>query len=338
MNNNKNNKHSIAARFAIFTALALLSMWSLPAYAIPSPDLVINLSASVAQLLGLLSVVFGGFAMRKRGDKNKKKKGLGRMGKALITVLGLVLVGSLAANILQFTSAIDEKNQRLQTNLVRKSTENGKTVGDVSLKTLSFSDQKQHPQGITTDDLANWLAADEPLTIIDVREDEEFESGYIEGANHIRYPDLLANPSLLGENSNTLLLCYSGNRSSELCTGFTEQGHSCNFMVGGYEKWLSESRPMGTDVDLTSEQLRALPDFTNKEVLLDTPEVTEMVVEENAQFIDVRYPGEFEQGHLPGAINLTMRALGSTELNERINALPDTPLIAACYDKRSCFY
>ncbi len=319
-------------------AVALLASWSTPALAIPSPDLVINLSASVAQLLGLLSVVFGGFAMKKRGKKKSANKGLGRMGKALLTLMGIVLVASLASNALQFTASIDDKNRRLQTNLVRKSTENGKAVGDVSLKTLSFSDQKQHPQGITTDDLANWLAADESLTIIDVREDEEFESGSIANARHVRYPDLLANPSLLAENSNTLLLCYSGNRSSELCTGFTEQGHSCNFMVGGYEKWLSESRPLGNDVEITSEQLRALPDFANKELLLDTPEVTTMVAEEGAQFIDVRYPGEFEQGHLPGAINLTMRALQSDELSARISQLPDTPLIAACYDKRSCFY
>jgi len=122
------------------------------------------------------------------------------------------------------------------------STENGKAVGDVSLKTLSFSEQKQHPQGITTDDLARWLDSDVPLNIIDVREDEEFEGGAIAGARHIRYPDLLANPSILSENANTLFLCYSGNRSSELCTSFTEKGQSCNFMVGGYEKWLTESR------------------------------------------------------------------------------------------------
>jgi len=50
---------------ALFSCTLLLC--STPAYAIPSPDLVINLSASVAQLLGLLSVVFGGFAMKKRG-------------------------------------------------------------------------------------------------------------------------------------------------------------------------------------------------------------------------------------------------------------------------------
>jgi len=263
---------------------------------------------------------------------------MGRLGKVVVSLLGIILLGSLAANALQFTAAIDDKNRRLQTNLFRKSTENGKAVGDVSLKTLSFSEQKQHPQGITTDDLAKWLAADEPLTIIDVREDEEFESGSIAGANHIRYPDLLADPSLIAGNTNTLFLCYSGNRSSELCTGFAAKGHECNFMVGGYEKWLSESRPLGNDQEITSEQLRALPSYTNKETLLDTPEVSTMVAEEGARFIDLRYPGEFEQGHLPDAINVTMRALGSADLTKAITALPDSPLIAACYDKRSCFY
>jgi len=337
MTNILKHRPSKCSVFASALLLGSLSVWSTPAYAIPSPDLVINLSASVAQLLGLLSVVFGGFAMKSRGGK-KKNKGLGRMGKTLLTVMGLVLVGSLISNALQFTAAIDDKNRRLQTNLFRKSTENGKAVGDVSLKTLSFSEQKQHSQGITTDDLAKWLASDTPLNIIDVRENEEFESGSIAGANHFRYPDVLANPSILSNNANNLFLCYSGNRSSELCTKFTALGQKCNFMVGGYEKWLSESRPLGNGQEITSAQLRALPVYKNSDVLFDTPEVTELVANEDAQFIDVRYPGEFAQGHLPGAINITMRALGSTALAQSIQALPDKPLIAACYDKRSCFY
>jgi len=324
----KNKNNSI--RFATLVVL-IAGLYSAPAVAIPSPDLVINLSASVAQLLGLLSVVFGGFAIKKRNKKKKANKGLGRLGKSLLTVLGVVLAGSLITNVLQFTTSIDDKNRRLQTNLTRKSTENGKTVGDVSLKTLSFSEQKQHPQGITTDDLSRWLASDKPLTIIDVREDEEFEGGAIEGANHIRYPDLLANPSLISKNSNTLFLCYSGNRSSELCTNFTAQGQTCNFMIGGYEKWLTESRPFGGNSEITSEQLRKLPSYANDQILLDTPEVTEMFVNEGARFVDVRYPGEFDQGHLPGAINLTMRALQTNELEAQINALPDDPIIAAVH-------
>ena len=317
---------------------ALLLMMSGPAFAIPSPDLVINLSASVAQLLGLLSVVFGGFAL-KGGKKSKKKNNKSsKTTKLLLGVVGVLLVVSFASNILQFTAKVDANNQRLQANLVKKSVENGSAVGDTSLKTLSFSDQKVHPQGISTDTLAKWLESDKPLHIIDVREDEEFETGAIEGAAHVRYPDLLANSELLQNTGNTLLLCYSGNRSSELCDEFTAQGKSCNFMVGGYEKWLSESRQLGADKSITSDELRQIADFKNKTVLLDTPEVKDLVQNENAEFIDVRYPGDFIKGHLPGAHNITMRALNSKALDEKIDALPNTPLVAACYDKRSCFY
>ncbi|NND92517.1 MAG: hypothetical protein HKN42_16780 [Granulosicoccus sp.] len=318
-------------------ALAML-LHSSQALAIPSPDLVINLSASVAQLLGLLSVVFGGFAMsaKKKAKARNKRPSLG--GKLLLGVSGIMLLGSLAANVLQYTSSIDAKNQRLHTNLVRKSIENGEAVGDTSLKTLSFSEQLDHPQGITTQTLAEWLESDVPLNIIDVRENEEFETGAIEGAAHLRYPDVLARSSLIPENTRTLLLCYSGNRSSELCEELTKQGKECNFMMGGYEKWLTESRPLSSKIDLSKDDLRQLPDFKNKDVLLDTPDVHKLVAEEGAQFLDVRYPNDFVKGHLPGATNITMRALSSPALAERIAGLKDVPYIAACYDKRSCFY
>nr|MBX2885794.1 membrane protein insertase YidC [Granulosicoccus sp.] len=310
------------------------------AHAIPSPDLVINLSASFAQLLGLISVLFGGVALSaKKGATAKKARRLQKTSKKFFIAAAAMLVVSVSINLLQYTRSIDEKNSRLQTNLVRKSVENGQTVGDTNLRTLSFSEQKTHPLGITTDTLAEWLEGDEPFNIIDVREDEEIEAGYISGAQHIRYPDLLDNPDLIDPSKNNLLLCYSGNRSSELCEELSLAGQSCNFMVGGYEKWLTESRPLATAGEQSStSELRNLPDFVNKNTLLDTPDVQELVNNEKAEFVDVRYPGDYLLNHLPGAHNITMRALGSQELTEKLNALPDVPLIAACYDKRSCFY
>lgn len=316
----------------------LLMLQSGVALAIPSPDLVINLSASVAQLLGLLSVVFGGFAMSAKKKAAKKNRGTSLGGKVMLAVAGIMLIGSLAANVLQYTGALDAKNQRLHTNLVRKSIENGEAVGDTNLKTLSFSEQLDHPQGISTETLAQWLDSDIPVNIIDVRENEEFETGAIEGAAHLRYPDVLARSSLLPDSGRTLLLCYSGNRSSELCEELTKQGKQCSFMMGGYEKWMTESRPLSSNSEVSKDDLRKLPDFKNKDVLLDTPDVHALVAEEGASFIDVRYPNDFVKGHLPDATNITMRALSSAALTERISALSDVPYIAACYDKRSCFY
>lgn len=333
------SRHRKLLSWQRWSLLAGLSLLCTDALAIPSPDLVINLSASVAQLLGLLSVVFGGFVFSNK-DKKKAKSKLQRTSRRLLYVILGLFVVSMSVNLLQYTRGIDAKNARLHINLVRKSVENGKEVGDTNIKTLSFSEQKTHPNGISTETLSEWLASGEPINLFDVREDEEIEGGSIDGATHIRYPDLLANPELIPKTGNNLLLCYSGNRSSELCNLLSKSGNSCNFMVGGYEKWLTEARPLGSSASApqSQEELRNLPDFRNKATLLDTPDVHKLVQEENATFVDVRYPGEFSQGHLPGAINITMRALGSEDLRQRLNALPDVPLVTACYDKRSCFY
>ncbi len=320
---------------------AILLLTSIDAYAIPSPDLVINLSASIAQLLGLVSVLFGGVAMSSKKAKSKSGNQKSSKTVRILLVVSLSLFAvSLVSNLLQYTSTVDARNARLHTNLVRKSVENGKAVGNTSLKTLSFSDQQTHELGISTETLSEWLATNEPINIIDVRENAEVEGGMISGATHVRYPDLLANPELISDTgTNNLLLCYSGNRSSELCEALNAQGKTCNFMVGGYEKWLTESRPINAENQASDpNDLRNIPKYTNKDVLLDTAEVRDLVATEKAEFIDVRYPGDFIIDHLPGAHNITMRALSTDKLQEKLNLLPDVPIIAACYDKRSCFY
>jgi membrane protein insertase Oxa1/YidC/SpoIIIJ/rhodanese-related sulfurtransferase/phosphohistidine swiveling domain-containing protein len=310
-----------------------------PALAIPSPDLVVNLSASVAQILGLVTVVFGGLAVssrRKGGAVAVRHATAWRWAALALSVSFLI---ALAGNIFQYTRHKDADNRRLHTNLVRASVEAGQKVGDTSLKTLSFSGQLAHPRGLHTDELSRQLQAGRALNLIDVREPEEVEAGRIAGSTHIRYPDLRGDPSgLLREGMQNVLLCYSGNRSSELCDGFTEQGYACNFMIGGYEKWLAEGRPLQGAASRAPKQLRELPDYANKATLLDTPEATRLVQDEGAIFVDVRYPGDFEANHLPGAINIALRKQTSDEMWSRLKSLPNQPIIAPCYDKRSCFY
>ena len=42
--------------------------------------------------------------------------------------------------------------------------------------------------------------------------------------------------------------------------------------------------------------------------------------------------------HLPGAINLTIRATPTAELPAKIAAIPKKPIILPCYDRRGCFF
>jgi len=316
----------------------ILGCASGPAAAIPSPDLLINLTASAAQTLGLLSVVVGGFAYsaRKKPRSHTERR---RTWRWVFQALLISFLVSVAVNLFQYTNQLDERQHRLQTNLIRPSVENGKAVGDVSLKTLSFSEQTGHPLGISTRELADWLNQNKPLNLVDVRETEEVEMGRVPGSRHMRYPDLRAQAyPLYGENGNLVLMCYSGNRSSELCGRFAEDGRQCNFVIGGYEKWIAEDLPLEMSDKRSADELRELPDFPHSLTLLDTPEVTTLLDEEAAIFVDVRYPGDFALGHLPNAVNIPVRKLPTTVLDQQLAALPKRPVIAPCYDKRSCFY
>jgi len=317
---------------------ALLPLLSTPLWAIPSPDLVVNFVASAAQVLGLLTVAAGSFAYS--GAKRRSTRGQAAPARRWpFHVCLVLLLVSVSANVLQHFAAVDEKNQRLQTNLWRSSTEAGKKVGDINLKTLSVSEQEKRPEAIRTEDLALWMQEGRPLNLIDVREPEEVEMGYIAGAWHRRYPDLDKDRTgLIVEGKETVLLCESGNRSGELCGKFLADKLPCRFVIGGYEKWVAEGRPLAEAKERTGSEIRDIADYPNKHVLLDTPEVMELLEREKAIFVDVRYPGDFDQGHLPDAFNITLRKMLKEEIEPALRSLPKRPVIAPCYDKRSSFY
>ena len=323
---------------------SLLMLCSSTAWAIPSPDLVINLTASLAQVAGIASVLMGGlFVSRKKPARRGAQPQGNRT--LFVGVIGVLAVSAIL-NVWQFARQSDFRAQQLSANLYRKATENGKEVGGVSLKTLSVSEQVNSNRGISTEELSSMYGLENtrtirqpmsPVTLIDVREDEEVEVGRIPGAKHIRYPDLLKNPELLKGDSNVVLLCYSGNRSSELTGALAERGLETRFMIGGYEKWMAENRALDV-VSGDRQTLREIPQYKNRDTLLETKEVIDLVQNQDAVFIDVRYPAEFETTHLPGAINLTVRAEASESLQRKIAAIPDKPVIGVCYDRRSCFY
>jgi phosphoenolpyruvate synthase/pyruvate phosphate dikinase/rhodanese-related sulfurtransferase/membrane protein insertase Oxa1/YidC/SpoIIIJ len=320
--------------FFLFLIAASVFLLPLSAHAIPSPDLVINLFASSTQIIGLLAVIAGGLFVR-RGKSKKKTSG----SPALAITLGLLLFVAIGGNVAQYARHKDQTSDRLRTNLWKSSKEQGQAVGDVNLKELSYSEQIKHPLGYTTEEVNKKIAAGEQLNLIDVRETEEVEMKAIPGTWHVRYPDIQAKPvNLEIPGKETIFLCESGNRSSELCNYFTAKGAKCKFMVGGYEKWDAESRPIEVKKTNTTGDLRALPDYANRDVLLDTPEVMDIYKKRNPVFVDVRYPGDFEKDHMPDAINVTLRALTSDKMTEALSSIPKRPVIAPCYDKRSCFY
>ncbi len=339
--------HGAPCRVVLPLAALLLLLGAGPALAIPSPDLAVNFLSSAGQVLGLVSVTLGGlfFGRKQTGAPGNGTRTGARAPRWLIGGLAAVAVAAVVAVILQWAYATDLRNQRLEAALIRPSVEKGENVGDTSLKTLSFSDQASHRAAMTTDELAALLAEVGPdgksnVNLIDLREPEEKEAGHLPQFDQVRFPDLRANPRKYGvrKNKTNILLCFSGNRSSETCDVLAAKGIPCKFVVGGFEKWLSENRDISVPGGREVTELRGLPSYANDAVLLDTDEVKQHVAERGAVFVDVRYPEDFKTGHLPGAVNMPLRKMTTKATTAAIEALPRAPIVAPCYDKRSCFY
>ncbi len=315
-----------------------------PAYAIPSPELVIGSISSVSQLMALGVAMLGGGAAAAGMRASAKAGRDDRSAKmALRIAAGLFVVVLLSAglNIYQFVDQRQQGQTRLQATLTRPAVTAGTRILDPNLKVTSFAAQSDHGLGISTADTTALLEQVQTgersdVVLLDIRETSENEMGTLPGARHIRFPDLAkSNIDLAGKTA--ILLCHNGNRSSETCEKLARLGIDCRFIVGGIEKWIVEGRSFTDRTVRSLSDLRALPSYPAQNVLLDTPDVRGLIENEQAAIVDVRYPADFASGHLPGAINLPVRPTPTAELTDRISRLPRKPIVAACYDRRSCF-
>jgi len=333
------NLRSASVRLLAAAAVVLIGTGS--AFAIPSPELIVGSFTSISQLFALASALLGGGAavatMRLRARGAQTRTAFAVMVGALV-----VLAASLGLNVYQYVSYSAAKQARLEATLTRPMPNLGGKSLDPDLKEASYDQQLAHPRGISSGDaeklLAETLRGEHPeVVFLDIRETAEAEMGTLPNATRVRFPDI-ASGKLDLTHKKPIVFCHNGNRGFETCTKLAAMGIDCRFLVGGLEKWLVEKRSLTGLNARTLDDLRALPSYPNQTVLLDTPDVHKLVAEDGAIFVDVRYPGEFSSGALPGAINLPIRPTPTESLKARIAQLPHKPIVAPCYDRRSCFF
>ena len=87
-------------------------------------------------------------------------------------------------------------------------------------------------------DVKERLSSEKPLQIVDVREPHEFNSGHIPGAKHIPLGELQARHQEIDKNLETVVVCYSGGRSSIACNFLQGVGYSNLYnLMGGMSAW-----------------------------------------------------------------------------------------------------
>lgn len=159
------------------------------------------------------------------------------------------------------------------------------------------------------------------LHTVDLRDSDAYGSGHIPGAAHLdlgrlgssvggcdnvilpaaEFGDLMAR---LGISHGDAVVAYDdqwGLAAARLLWALHYYGHSSVAVLnGGWDRWRDED---GASVEgtepVTPAQFEASP---NADVYADFAWMTDRVRAADAVLLDTRTPGEFDRGHLPGAI------------------------------------
>lgn len=75
------------------------------------------------------------------------------------------------------------------------------------------------------------------IQIIDVREDDEWESGHIAQAHHIRLSEIPERLEELDRHREIIVVCRSGGRSGRACEYLSQNGYHVTNMQGGMLSW-----------------------------------------------------------------------------------------------------
>ena len=81
------------------------------------------------------------------------------------------------------------------------------------------------------------------VQILDVREEDEWAAGHIDGAVHIPLGDLGRRIGELDEERPVVTVCRSGGRAGRAADLLTSSGRRAVVMDGGMQRWAREGLP-----------------------------------------------------------------------------------------------
>ena len=88
------------------------------------------------------------------------------------------------------------------------------------------------------------LGALEGVTIIDVREDDEFAVGHALGAKNLPLSTFAEHFEEIPKDATVYIICQSGGRSARACDYLEGQGYDAVNVEGGTGDWIANNLPM----------------------------------------------------------------------------------------------
>jgi rhodanese-related sulfurtransferase len=103
----------------------------------------------------------------------------------------------------------------------------------------------QQVPSVTVQDLPEKLP--ETVTLLDVRESDEWDAGHAPDAVHIPMSELAGRLGELPEDNEVYVVCRSGGRSARVTAYLNANGWNATNVDGGMQVWQSAGRPLHAD-------------------------------------------------------------------------------------------
>lgn len=99
-------------------------------------------------------------------------------------------------------------------------------------------------QTISPETLKQRLDNGDPLVLIDVREDWEYQTCHIEGSRHVPMSQVMGQLDSLDKAAETVFICHHGMRSQQVAQYLETQGFSRVYnLEGGIDQWAKTVDP-----------------------------------------------------------------------------------------------
>ena len=103
------------------------------------------------------------------------------------------------------------------------------------------AEDETNPDEISPQQLYEWLDANEPLTLVDVRETVEWDICSIDSAKLLPLSSFEVAPDELDREDRIVLYCYKGKRSLQALEKLRDAGFSnLHSLAGGIDRWAEE--------------------------------------------------------------------------------------------------
>jgi len=215
---------------------------------------------------------------------------------------------------------------------------------------------------ITAEALHSDIVAGTDVKIIDVRAEDDYNNGHIEGAVHVSVPNALSYVEEAGitKDDKIVFICYSGQGAGYLSSLFRALGYDSYDLKWGMSSWHSDfAGPMSANTTNTyatqfeTDAYDKNPEGELPEITVTATDGAEILYEraqdvvkewgdgkisnaevfgnlDNYYIVNYWSPEHYNLGHIPGAIQYT--PTDAFTLAEDLKTLPtDKPIVVYCY-------